>query len=509
MAAAENPARVAEPMWRQRARAGWRWWTAELSAEARERFGRYVKSGRAPLVCLDDDALVLVERQDGKLVELTRLQLAGLDAEGRRKALDELMARAGEEARRLTLVLPRGEALVRRVALPLATEENLSQVLAFEMDRLTPFEAGQVYFGHRVVGRDSAAEKVDVEIAVVPRERIDERVARLAEMGGNVRGVVTADDAARFDAPVDLLPEDRRGEREAAGDARIGRWAALAAVGVLALAAALVPVWQKRETTIALNPLVLKAKQEAEATDALARELERLTADYNFLLTRKHANPPALAYIEEMARLLPDNTWIQQMDLRSTGKARELQLAGETPSSSKVIEILEQSTLVHNASPRGTVTRATPGMERFLIAAEARPMPLPEKVPPSSLPTPVAPPAPAAAPTAAAPTTAPAAPPKAAVLTPAPAPAPAPAKPASTTPAGTAAAPAALPGNPPPPAPSAAGAPATPGAVPAAPTAPSTRAAARAAARALELKAWENANRGPTKPAPAPGGSGK
>jgi len=68
--------------------------------------------------------------------------------------------------------------------------------------------------------------------------------------------------------------------------------------------------------------------------------------------------------------------------VRTTGKTREVQISGETTSSSKLIEILEQSKLLQNATPRGTVTRgSTPNSERFLIAAEARPRPLPEASP--------------------------------------------------------------------------------------------------------------------------------
>ena len=64
------------------------------------------------------------------------------------------------------------------------------------------------------------------------------------------------------------------------------------------------------------------------------------------------------------------------------GKAREVQITGETASSSKLIELLEQSTLLQNAAPRGTVTRGSqPGSERFMIAAEARSRPQPEARP--------------------------------------------------------------------------------------------------------------------------------
>ena len=59
---------------------------------------------------------------------------------------------------------------------------------------------------------------------------------------------------------------------------------------------------------------------------------------------------------EEISRLLPDNTWLQQLEIRSTGKSREIQITGETTSSSRLIEILERSKLLQNATPNCTVT---------------------------------------------------------------------------------------------------------------------------------------------------------
>ena len=60
--------------------------------------------------------------------------------------------------------------------MPAATEENLAQVLSFEMDRLTPFRADEVYFDHRVVGRDAAAATLAVLVAVARRDIVDSRV---------------------------------------------------------------------------------------------------------------------------------------------------------------------------------------------------------------------------------------------------------------------------------------------------------------------------------------------
>ncbi len=142
--------------------------------------------------------------------------------------------------------------------------------------------------------------------------------------------------------------------------------------------ALLYPIYRKREMVVALHPVLAKAKQDAEATDVVRTALERQVADYNFLVARKQGNWPALAFIEEVSRLLPDNTWVNQMDVKTAGKTREIQVTGETASASKLIEIFEQSSVLQNAAPKGAVTRGQmPGTERFMIVAEARPRAVP------------------------------------------------------------------------------------------------------------------------------------
>jgi general secretion pathway protein L len=273
-------------------------------------------------------------------------------------------------------VLSREEALVRRVTLPGATEENLQQVLGFEMDRLTPFKAEDVYFDYRVVARDPATGQIQVQVALARRDLVDAKVEKLRGWGANVQGVTVQDDVSHA-APLDLLPHEMRGQEESARDRYLVPALAILVVFLLAVAL-LYPVYLKREVVIGLNPQLAKAKQEAEATDVVRTSLERQVTDYNFLAARKQGSWPALAFVEEVSRLLPDNTWVNQMDVKTVGKTREIQVTGETASASKLIEIFEGSNVLQNATPKGAVTRGSlPGTERFMIVAEAKPRPLP------------------------------------------------------------------------------------------------------------------------------------
>jgi len=424
------PRRV--PAWRQQLQVFWRWWTGELMQLVPERLATLGGATRVPVVALDGEELVLVEASSGVGPD-SRADLSVLDDAGRREAMRRLLELAGETRSRVKLCLGRGEALVRRVRMPAATEENLRQVVAFEMDRLTPFRAEDVYFDCRVISREPAAGMIGLQLALARREVVDAKVQRLQSMGAAVTGVTVRDDASGAPADLELLPTETLNGRDSAQE-RYVVVGAVVLVLLLAAAALLVPVYHKRSAVVSAFPMLERAQRDAEATDNIARQVEREVNDYNFLLAKKHSSYPVLALLDEITRLLPDNTWVQQVDIKTVGKTREVQVSGETPSSSKLIEIFEQSRMLQNAQTRGTVTRGSqPNLERFMIVAEPRPRPAPESTsllgePGAAQPaTPAPPPAAVAAPPAAA-KPAPATPPPA-TAKPAPATPPPPAQP--------------------------------------------------------------------------------
>ena len=370
--ASEYAAPRAQSGWRLRLASFWRWWKQELLQLVPQRFTAFGGVASIPAVAVEGDEVVLVDSRTAGKPE-ARVSMAALEREAQRAALRRALESAGETRSRVRLALARNEALVRRVTLPAATEENLTQVLAFEMDRFTPFKQEDVYFDHRVVSRDAANGQVAVEIAVARRDLVDARMEQLRAWGASVQGVTVQGEGDRAGAPLDLLPNEQRGQR----DGGRGRWLVpglALAVLILLGVALLYPVYNKRGSVVELHPQVAKARQEAEAADVVTRQLERQVADYNFMMNRKQGTWPVLAYVEEVTRLLPDNTWVQQLDIKTVGKGREVQVTGETASSSKLIEVMEQSSLLQNAAPRGTVTRGSqPGNERFVIAAETKP----------------------------------------------------------------------------------------------------------------------------------------
>jgi general secretion pathway protein L len=151
------------------------------------------------------------------------------------------------------------------------------------------------------------------------------------------------------------------------------RWAPWALLAALALGALVLPVYQKRAQVIELLPQVNIAAQQAQAADNLHQQLERAQNEYNFLLQKRYAAPTTLQLLNEVTRILPDDTWLQNFELRTTAKGKELQLQGETGVAGKMIELFEQSPLLTNASFKSPVTQA-PGSQgsRFHLGIDVK-----------------------------------------------------------------------------------------------------------------------------------------
>jgi len=353
------------------------WWLGELSVmvpRVLSGASRTAMEHRA-LVEISGSHVMFSRVAAGKVAVAGRLDMASLDAAGQRLAFQSELNKIVRQEAEIALCLPPEQVLRKKLFLPLAAEENLRQVIAFEMDRHTPFKAEQVCFDYRLARRD---KQLEVLLVVAPRSVIDEPLRQLADWGARVTAVLVTDDVTDA-VPGNLLPA---GQRAKGKDTRLSRLnIALASGAVILLCIALaLPIWQKRETVQALQPLLDKAHHQAAVAENLRSQLEALLVEYNYLLDKKRESPPVVAVLEDVTRVLPDDTWVQQFDL----KGKEMLILGETASSSKLVGLFEQAKTLHDASFRAPLTKGQgANSERFQLAAETRPLPRAETEPQS------------------------------------------------------------------------------------------------------------------------------
>jgi len=143
------------------------------------------------------------------------------------------------------------------------------------------------------------------------------------------------------------------------------------------------PPWQKRAAAISLIAPLARAKAEAEETNALRERLGKSVEEHNFLHDKKRGTPSAVLVVEELSKLLPDDTFV--MSLIFDGKT--VQILGETASSTTLVETLEASPLFKDVSFKAQLTKI-PGTpyDRFHLAAtlKAAAKPAPPVLAPSA-----------------------------------------------------------------------------------------------------------------------------
>lgn len=346
-----------------------RWWLGELSAMVP------VKMRPAGLaaenfifVRFDATEAVLSRLDGGQMRHINSVPLLTTDLATQRQAFRLALEQTEAGQNDLAVLLPPASVLRKSLTLPLATEENLRQVLEFQMEEHTPFTASQVYFGHRVITRNFERGQLAVEFVATPRGSVDDAVKTLTSWGATVRAVVAEETLGQ--APLlNLLPA-ASGKAPTVLLQGVNPWLAGLLI-VLALAAMAAPVLVKRQAVVQLLPWLDKGRAAAEATDALRRDLETRVDEHNFLLEKRQQLPPVIMALEELTRILPDDTWVQQLDI----KGKELQIQGETASSVRLIGLFEQSTIFHDASFRSSLTKGQgSGAERYQLALQLLPM---------------------------------------------------------------------------------------------------------------------------------------
>jgi Tfp pilus assembly protein PilN len=89
----------------------------------------------------------------------------------------------------IVLTVPKSWVIIKTADFPAAIRENLSAVVAYEMDRLTPFNPEEVYFDYRLLSEEE--DRVRLLVLAARTDRIDPYLAALRAKGLRIAGLTT------------------------------------------------------------------------------------------------------------------------------------------------------------------------------------------------------------------------------------------------------------------------------------------------------------------------------
>ena len=127
-----------------------------------------------------------------------------------------------------------------------------------------------------------------------------------------------------------------------------------------------VPVHRQRTVLAELESQLAVRRAEAAAVNVLRQQVAETAGISDLLVERKTARPAAVALLNEVTRLLPDDTWLLQIRVFDD----QLTMAGYSGAASALIPILEGSEMFAEVRFEAPVTLdGRINLERFNLSA--------------------------------------------------------------------------------------------------------------------------------------------
>ena len=345
----------------------WRWWTGELSFLVPEKLKRLVVDKHGTLVVRPENGQFVVDFVDSEHSE----QLLRLDRNETGAAHYKDLRANNEKLEKTQLVirLSAHDAIQKELSLPEAAKENLQQVVAYELDRYTPFKPEQIYFAVKPLSIENEPGQIRVMLIIALKEAVD-AIYEDAKNMGMVPLFIDFEGAAN-ELPAkhgyyNLLPENLRPKSANLPKLVHGVLIGLA-VSLFALALAL-PVWFEYRAVETLQTRVDRIEKEAKKVNVLQADMDAIMEETRLLLKEKSTTPSLVVILDALSNLIKDNTWLAYAQYSD----RQLQIQGESPNASTLISVLEASELFDNARFVSPVTQDTVSkQERFQITVDA------------------------------------------------------------------------------------------------------------------------------------------
>jgi general secretion pathway protein L len=343
--------------------------------------GRWIDSVAGTLVAAAGSltfprAVEVVEDEGGAFVlRVGKNALVDSSVERLQIANDGIVGPVSEKAAamlrgsRAELILRPSRFLFRPLELPRRAAEFLDGVVRAQIDRLTPWSAGDAAFGCSQPA-ELAPDRIVVTVAATARTQVAPYVQALARLGAESISVSTVgEDSKGRSAPIKVLEEKMRTPLDVARVRFI-----LAAVLVLAVLAA----------AVSAGAAVIIGGDLGARQDDLARKIAQrrvairagdgtglAISPLHKLELRKHETPSSVIALEVLSQILPDHTYVTELRIEGD----KLRLTGVTRDAPSLIRLIEQSSHFTRATFFAPTTRqpSDPG-ERFHIEARIEPV---------------------------------------------------------------------------------------------------------------------------------------
>jgi general secretion pathway protein L len=257
-----------------------------------------------------------------------------------------LGAAARQGGRKLVLLQPpAGSVLVKNHVVPTVPERQLDQLLRYELARITPFPAEDLFWRWDGHARPNNRSRTDITLTMVPRKALTPALTALADVGLKANFV----EVGPVERPA-LLPVGEAADRT--GGARFVRVLAYGCA-VLAVVALVLPLGLQAVALYSTNTAIDELQPTIAQIEGLRRGLAAGDAGRDILVQETERTGDVLQTLAAVTRILPDDTYLTDFSLRE----RQMTLSGRSASAPRLITGLSADPAIRNTAFAAPVTR--------------------------------------------------------------------------------------------------------------------------------------------------------
>jgi general secretion pathway protein L len=286
--------------------------------------------------------LRLTRRRRGTETKVTQVRLDESGLPSLRAALNDRPA--GET---VLLRLPPSLVLERGVSLPLAAERDLDRVLTYEMERLTPFAADEVFWAYSVALRDRARARLQLLLTLVPRTGVQALIDTLTACAGRPN-LIEADTSAG--ARIIRLQH----EAPTMGLARLNPRTARYVLAALAFLVVASPFLRQSLDMDEAQSRIDAMAPRMTLVDSLRRRIASASAGGDAVMTETRRLGDVMEALAAITQILPDDSYLTEFEMRE----RKMTLSGQSASAPRLISKLSADPRIRNPAFTAPVTKA-------------------------------------------------------------------------------------------------------------------------------------------------------
>ncbi len=334
------------------------WWAARMLELVPEQLLRRDATRMdALLLRLSDtrDRVGILVRRKGQQQDLGEV---ALNANGVASANTAL---AKHRRPKLVLLCLQSDILLERtVMLPYAALRHVDQLLVYEMDRLTPFTADEVFWNWAPIKHDRARNQLHLRLSLVPKAGLREVLMVLSTAGlGPVQLAVPMPCGETRLLPLDHAVAQPRHQRAVL--------LAAAATATLAVAVVAAPFALQLHQIMQLDSRAGELRPIIAEVDAARRRMAESGSGADVFAAEATRVGSVVRALATLTEVLPDDTYLTALTLRQ-GK---MTFTGRSAGAARLITALSVDPAIRDPAFLAPVTRGVGGGgDSFSIRAE-------------------------------------------------------------------------------------------------------------------------------------------